>query len=188
MRRKRIMRRIGSILLVVGAGALGIILGAALYFFAPDLIPLPPTRTPTAPPPVTLAPTATAPPAWIVTFEHRFSPGQLDSGRTGYLISVDCPPGGVAGTWQSEVVVSGAAQIRRQRVYLRATGVYDSPTDGTTVTAIHPEQVLGAAATVQFASRELAEAARESCSSTVSLAGLPPEPMTPGIPREVQGG
>lgn len=188
MRRKRVMRRIGTILLAVGAGALGIMLGTALSIFAPNLIPLPPTRTPAPPPPVTLAPTATAAPEWIVTFEHRFSPGVLDSGRTAYQIAVDCPLAGVSGTWEGELIVSGAAQVRRQRVYMRATGVYDSPTNGSAVPTIHPEQPVGAAATLRFSSLDLAEEAREACGSTVTLSGFPPQPMTPGIPREVEGG
>lgn len=187
MRRKERLRRAGTILMAIGAGGLGVMLGTVLYLFAPDLIPLPPTRTPEPAPTFTLGPTATATSVWTVTYEYRFLIGALESGRTRYEIEVQCPSGAYSGTWSGEVTVSGAAEIARRRVYLRSTGVYDEPLAGTRVSVVHPEQPLGAAANLRFNSLAAAESARGSCSATVSWSGGPPQKMEPGIARETRG-
>jgi hypothetical protein len=182
MERKKRIRTLGSTLLLVGAGALGVVAGTLIYTFVPvqDLIPQPPTPIPTEAPPL---PTATAGPEWVVTYEYRFPPDPLLTGRNTYEIFARCP-NGYAESWQGEYNVSGTALVNRNRVYLRTTGVMSAALDGAPVGPLHPDQLLGAALTFRYATLDEAETARGACTVHVSVNGRPATEMSPAIPRE----
>lgn len=182
MERKRQIRTLGSTLLLLGAGAMGVVVGALVYLFVPvqELIPQAPTPTATFAPP---QPTATPGPEWVVTFEYRFPPEPLLTGRNTYEIFARCA-NGYNERWQGEYNVSGTALVNRNRVYLRTTGVLSADLGGSPVGSIHPDQLLGAAFTLKYATLEEAEAARANCSAQVSVNGRPAHQMTPAIPRE----
>lgn len=182
MERKKRIRTLGSTLLLIGAGAMGVVVGTLIYTFAPvqDLIPQPPTPTATPPAPL---PSPTPGPEWVVTFEHRFPADPLLTGRNTYEIFARCA-NGYAETWRGEYNVSGTALVNRNRVYLRSAGVMSASLDGSPVGTIHPDQLLGAALTLKYATLDEAETARESCTVQVSVNGRPASQMSPAIPRE----
>jgi hypothetical protein len=182
MRRKSQMRNLGITLLVFGAGAVGVMVGAVLFIVRPDLVPglIPPTTTPTEAP---ILPTLTPIPSWYVTYQYRFG-DSLASGTHGYRMSVACAAGEGAGAWEGTFQVDSSVSERPARVYLRASGMWDAPVAGSQLSAINPEQLLGAALTLEYPTLEQSEAARADCSVVIQLDGGSPNQLEPGIPEE----
>lgn len=182
MRRKRQVRTIGITLLIVGAGAIGIMIGAVLFISNPGLIPVPsePSATPTPGP---VLPTLTPIPAWLVTYEYRFGTS-LASGTHGYRMSISCSGGEGTGAYEGTFKVDSSVPVRDVRVYLRPSGMWDASIGGTQLSAVNPEQLLGAALSLEYATLDQAEAARADCTVLVQLDGGSPNRLDSSIPQE----
>lgn len=185
MERKRRMRKFGLVFILLGTAAAGALLGAVVFLTEPDLIPLPTPAT-EAPATVPPRPTETPAPEWVMTFEYRLSSGPLDTGRHSYELSADCT-GAPANTWNGSFEVSGAAELLRDRAYMRPGGIMDDPVGGNRLVRVHPDQSLGAALTFTYSSLDAAEAARAGCRATFSLDGKAEGVLEPRLPREQSG-
>ena len=185
MQRKRQVRKAGIVLLIVGAGALGIIMGVVLFMTNPDLIPrsTPPTDTPA---PIEVVATNTPTPYWVVTYEYRFSPDLLAAGRHEYEIGVSCPAGIGTGTYRGVFTISSQAELQRSRVYIRPTGVWDAAFRGNQLSAVHPDQAVGAALSLRYDTLDQSEEARANCKVSVQLDQNQPVRMDPALPKEVE--
>ena len=185
MRRKEQVRKAGTILLIAGAGAVGILVGVILFLTNPDLIPVPTsiTPTPTLLPAVQL-PTNTPAPRWIVTYEYRFSPEVLTPGTHEYEMGVGCPAGLGSGTYQGSFTISQDAPLQQNRVYIRTNGIWNSAVGGNQLNAINPQQAVGAALSLRYNTLDQAETARENCKVSVGLDLSQPVRMDPSLPKE----
>ena len=184
MQRKEQIRKFGILLLVVGTGVVGALIGGYIFLTNPGLIPAPAPPTATAVTTLAALPTHTLPPGWIVTYEHRFSPELLSDGQHTYQIGVNCPGGLGSGTYSGSFTITGSAQLLRNRVYVRPSGLWDSAVGGNQLTAVHPDQAVGAAATLRYETLDDAEKARDSCQVSVQLDGNPAQALDPAIPKE----
>lgn len=182
MRRKRQMRNVGITLLLFGAGAVGIMIGAVLFITNPEMIPIPkaPTPTPTRSP---VLPTVPPTLAWYVTYEYRYGTS-LASGTHGYRMSVSCSGGEGSGAWEGTFQVDSSVPVRPVRVYLRPSGMWDAPVGGSQLSSINPDQLIGAALTLEYPTLPQAEAARSDCDVVIQLDGGSPQRLDSGIPQE----
>lgn len=184
MQRKEQIRKIGILLVVVGTGVVGALIGGYLFLTNPGLIPTSEPPTATAVSTVAPLPTNTPRPGWIVTYEYRFSPDLLTEGQHSYQIGVNCPGGLGSGTYSGSFTIADSAQLHRNRVYVRPSGLWDSAVGGNRLTAVHPDQAVGAAATLRYDTLDEAENARDSCQVSVQLDNNPSERLDPAIPKE----
>lgn len=185
MQRKEQARKLGTILLIGGAGALGIMLGVILFLTNPDLVPRPATAAPTATLlPIIDAPTNTPAPRWIVTYEHRFDPDLLTAGGHEYEMGVSCPAGFGTGTYHGSFTISANAPLQQSRVYIRPNGIWDSAVGGNRLNAINTDQTVGAALSLRYDTLEQAETARENCKVSVGLDLSQPVRLNPSLPQE----
>ncbi|MFP3854213.1 MAG: hypothetical protein ACLFWD_07975 [Anaerolineales bacterium] len=184
MQRKNQIRNIGIVLLVIGTGIVGVLIGVYFFLTNPGLVPAP---TPPTATPITLQtplPANTPQPGWVVTYEYRFSPDLLNEGQHAYQIGVNCPGELGSGTYSGSFTITGSAQLHRDRVYARPSGLWDSTVGGNRITAAHPDQAVGAAVTLRYDTLDEAEAARDTCDVNVQLDSNPAESLDPAIPRE----
>jgi hypothetical protein len=186
MQRKRRIRNLGVALLLVGTGAVGVMVGAVLFMANPELISIPTRQPPTATT-APIPPTPTLPPAWVVTYEYRFGT-TLGSGIHGYRLSVSCAGAQGSGSWAGRFRVDGDAPFRQNRVYVRPSGLWSAATGGDRVSMVNPNQLVGAAVSLEYADRQGAEAARETCQALVELDGGTQYFLEPAIPVERTSG
>lgn len=185
MERKRRLRSIGIGLVFAGVAGVGLLLGILLFQTNPELIPPPPTPAPTATEAVPLE-TVPPPPQWVVTYEYRFFVEALPVGNHSYQIVTRCAGGG-SNSWDGTFTVTGSAEERVSRVYLRPNGVWDESNGGRQVQSVHPDQSLGAAVSLIYPDLESADNGRENCTASVRLDGGASNPMEPEIPKEQNG-
>lgn len=174
---KRRLRTFGILLLLLGAGGIGLLAGVFLY------------RTSPPPSGAQAPPTATEVSGyWTLTFRNEIRGGTLAEGGHEYVIGLSCPEGLQSGSYSGQVDSRSGVERWEGAAYLRTDGVWTEERGGEPVVLVSPQQPVVASVSLNFETRGQAELARRECKVSIRLDVQQSQRLEPGEPQEADWG